>query len=93
MHFMRTNGWYCQFLEEDLKTPLPLKLALDDPEKSRELAKRGGVSMILENRQAIDHGTRVGRGSVWLSLTLEQYEKLKRPSRGGRTSGRIRSGS
>jgi hypothetical protein len=26
MHFMLVNGWYCQFLEEDLKTPPPKKL-------------------------------------------------------------------
>jgi hypothetical protein len=25
MFFMRNKGWYCQFLEEDLKTPLPRK--------------------------------------------------------------------
>jgi len=28
MHFMLREGWYCQFLEEDLKTPLPKKLTL-----------------------------------------------------------------
>jgi hypothetical protein len=81
MHFMRTNGWYCQFLEEDLKTPLPLKLTLDDPEKIQELAKRGGASMILEDKQAIDHGIEIGRGSVWLNLTQEQYQKLLKRKR------------
>jgi hypothetical protein len=90
MHFMRTNGWYCQFLEEDLKTPMPLKLELDDAEKIKELAKRGGASMILEDRQAIDHGIETGRGSVWLNLPQEQYEKLKRPARAVRRSARNR---
>ena len=31
MHFMLREGWFCQFLEEDLKTPLPKKLTLKDP--------------------------------------------------------------
>jgi hypothetical protein len=44
----------------------------------KELAKRGGASMILEDKQAIDHGIEIGRGSVWLNLTPEQYAKLKK---------------
>ena len=78
MHFMQKNGWYCQFLEEDLKTPLPCKLSLDDPAKIIELARRGGAPMKLEDKQAIEYGIENGRGSVWLNLTPEQYQKLKR---------------
>jgi len=37
---MQRLGWYCQFLEEDLKTPLPLKLSFADESKVCELAQR-----------------------------------------------------
>ena len=75
LHFMFRSGWHCQFLEEDLKTPLPRKLVLRDPAKLFELAERGGVAMTLENRQALDHAIANGRGSVWLELTPDQYAK------------------
>ena len=78
MHFMQRDGWYCQFLEEDLKTPLPRKVRLDDPAKIIEMAKRGGAAMLLEDRQALDYGIARGRGSVWLSLKPDQYGKLRR---------------
>lgn len=87
---MLRDGWFCQYLEEDLKASLSLKLILDDPQKIKEMVQKGGASMILEDKQAIDHGTEVGRGSVWLNLTPEQYEKLKRPARGIRRSARNR---
>jgi hypothetical protein len=77
MSFMLADGWYCQFLEEDLKTPLPRKLTLADPAKVVEMAERGGYSMHLEGRQALDRAIEVGRGGVWLELTEEQYAKLK----------------
>jgi len=92
MHFMLAKGWHCQFLEADLKTPIPYRLTLDDPSEIIELAKRGGASMILEDKQGIEHGIQTGRRSVWLNLTQEQYEKLNHPSRAGPTSGRIQSG-
>jgi hypothetical protein len=41
MHFFKRGGWQVQFLEPDLKTPLPRKLTFTDPEKIRELARRG----------------------------------------------------
>lgn len=34
MSFMQSNGWYCQFLEEDLKTPLPRKLTFASAKRS-----------------------------------------------------------
>jgi hypothetical protein len=42
MSFFLKSGWQVQFLEPDLKTPLPRKLTFADPEKIRELARRGG---------------------------------------------------
>ena len=78
MYFMKRQGWYCQFLEADLKTPLPCKLNLDDPAKLIELAERGGGLPNLEADQMLRHGINMGRGGVWLSLTQEQYQKLKK---------------
>jgi hypothetical protein len=68
---------YCQFLEKDLKTPLPRKITLKDPESGRALAVRGGCVMNLEKKQAFDYAINMGRGGVWLELTEEQYQKLK----------------
>jgi hypothetical protein len=77
MFFMNAKGgWHCQFLEEDLKTPLPKTLTFQSPDKIMELAER--ATMNLEGRQAIEYGINMGRGSVWLKLTGEQYGRLKR---------------
>src|SRR6202041_2982080 len=51
MTFFLREGWYVQFLEADLKTPLPLKLTFADPEKIRELARRGEAWGDSESRQ------------------------------------------
>jgi len=32
MSFMLRDGWYCQFLEADLKTPLPRKFTFATPD-------------------------------------------------------------
>jgi len=78
MYFMKRQGWYCQFLEADLKTSLPLKLNLDCPEKLIEMAERGGGLPNREADQMLRYGIEMGRGGVWLSLTEEQYGKLKK---------------
>ena len=78
MHYILADGWFCQFLEEDLKTLLPRKVRLDDSAKIIEMAEKGGAAMRLEDRQALDYGISIGRGRVWLSLTPEQYQKLKK---------------
>jgi len=78
MSFMTSHGgWYCQFLEEDLKTPLPRKLTFATSAKILELADHAGALRDLACRQAIEHGISVGRGGVWLMLTGEQHGKLK----------------
>src|SRR4051812_12741147 len=38
VRFIFRNGWLCQFLEEDLKTPLPKRVTLGRQEKVREMA-------------------------------------------------------
>ena len=39
----RRKGWNCQFLEVDLKTPLPRKLHFTSTEKVIELVERGVI--------------------------------------------------
>jgi hypothetical protein len=41
MYYMLSNDWYCQFLEADLKTPLPRKFRFSTSDKVVELAERG----------------------------------------------------
>lgn len=77
LSFMLRNGWWCQFLEEDLKTPLPKKIAFASHDKILELARRGGLDLNLEAQQALSHAFEIGRGGVWLNLTEEQYRRLK----------------
>ena len=80
MHFMLVHGgWYCQFLREDCKTSLPRKLTFADPEKVREMAKRGGAAWTSADRQTMEYAIREGRGGVWLNLTDDQLEKLRLP--------------
>ena len=77
MYFMLRDGWHCQFLEADLKTPLPKRLTFTHRQKIIELAERGGCNMNLEGRQALNHGIENGRGGIWLLLKDEQYRQLK----------------
>jgi hypothetical protein len=78
MYFQCRKGWDCQFLEEDLKTPLPRKLHFASPDKVVELVDRGDGLSNLESRQALDQAIAIGRGGVFLNLTEEQYAKLNR---------------
>lgn len=83
MSFMFVQGgWHCQFLEPDLKTSLPCKLTFVDPEKIRELARRGEAMGTSEARQMLEHAIDKGRGGVYLRLNPEQYGKLRRPDGG-----------
>ena len=80
MHFMFRKGWLCQFLEEDLKTPLPRKVLFENDQKIWEMAKRGGFTLNISGRQEIQEAIRRRRGGIWLELTPEQYAKLREPS-------------
>lgn len=77
MSFMLRGGWYCQFLEEDAKTPLPKTLTFASQDKVIELARRGGAFTELESRQSLNYALEIGRGGLWLNLTDEQYQRLK----------------
>jgi hypothetical protein len=78
MFFMLREGWHCRFLELDLKTPLPCKLTFADVNKIREIHDRFGADQKLEDKSALEYAINMGRGSMWLNLTDEQYGKLKR---------------
>jgi hypothetical protein len=78
MFFFKRGGWEVQFLEADLKTPLPRKLTFSDPEKIRELARRGEAWGDSESRQMLEHAIETCRGGVYLRLTPDQYGRLRR---------------
>jgi hypothetical protein len=78
LRFERGQSWNCQFLEEDLKTALPRRLTLKDSQKLFQIAERGGATMSPSARFKIQQAINTGRGGMWLELTDEQYEKLKR---------------
>ena len=77
MYFQDSNGWHCQFLEKDLKTSLPRKLCFTTAEKVIELVTRGAGIKDQESRLMLDQAISKGRGGIFLSLTVDQYSKLK----------------
>ena len=77
MAFFERRGWYCQFLESDLKTPLPRTIYFKTSEKVLQLADHSGAFRNLESHQMFEHAISTGRGGVWLELTEEQYRRLK----------------
>jgi hypothetical protein len=79
MQFTLTRGWFCQFLEPDLKTQLPRKVTVRDQKKLFEMAKRGGFQLNPAGRHVIQKAIDDGQGGIWLELSEEQYAKLKRP--------------
>jgi hypothetical protein len=78
MSFIDRRGWQCQFLEADLKTPLPKHLHFPSSDKIIELIERAGGFKDQESRLMLERGIASGRSGVFLSLTEEQYRKLKR---------------
>ena len=77
LQFSFRQGWFCQFLEEARKTPLPRTVLLSDEGKLFELVKRGGFTLNISGRQEIEEAIRKKRGGVWLELTPDQYAKLR----------------
>ena len=72
------EGWRVSFLEDDCKTSLPRKFVFQNEVKILDLARHGGAESNLAGRQALEHGIGRGRGFVWLNLTAEQYQTLRR---------------
>ena len=78
MSFMLNGGWYCQFLEEDCRTPLKRTLTFAHPDKIIEIHERWGEARQLADRNALEYAIDMGRGSVWLILSPEQYARLRK---------------
>jgi hypothetical protein len=78
MNFMLRDGWECQFLEEYLKTAIRQHVIFRDSQKIREAAERGRSLTDAESRLAIDNDIKIGRGGIWLQLTDDQYQALRR---------------
>jgi hypothetical protein len=76
--FQDRHGWQCQFLEADLKTPLPKRLHFTSSDKVVELVERGGGITDQESRLMLEQGISMGRGGVFLRLTDEQYAALRK---------------
>jgi hypothetical protein len=45
MYFQCRDGWHCQFLKQDLKTPLPRKLHFASADKVIALVERAADSL------------------------------------------------
>src|ERR1700677_1604212 len=78
MTFFYRKGWQVQFLEPDLKTPLPRTFTFADPEKIRELARArvdppggGGTFCEQGGRNQVEGRIRDrecrARSCIWLS--------------------------
>ena len=65
MSFFSRSGWQVQFLEADLKTPLPRKFTFTDADKISELARRGEAWGDSESEQMLEHAIESGRGGVY----------------------------
>jgi hypothetical protein len=74
---MRNQGRYGQFLEPDLKTTLPRTFTFASEDKLRGLVERGGGMVDFESRNMLERVIGMERGGAYLSLTLEQYARLK----------------
>jgi len=57
MFFQLREQWDCQFLDEDLKTPLRRRVSFPDPVQMLEFAERGGCVLSSEDRPAFEHGS------------------------------------
>jgi hypothetical protein len=72
--------WKSQFLEADLKTPLPRLTHFTSPDKIPELVERGGGFPDQESRLMLEHRIAKGRGWVFLSLTEEAVREAQATS-------------
>lgn len=78
MLFERCQGWRVSFRDPgDLRTRFR-EFKFADEAKVALLVERTGMSLLLEDQQAFEHGLRNGAGGLILVLTEEQYRKLLR---------------
>ena len=67
-----------QLLEADANKPLPCKLTFRQPDKIRELARRGEALGSQAQKLELEAAIENGRGAVYLRLTPAQYARLRR---------------
>ena len=79
MSFMFRHGWQVQFLEADLKTPLPRKLIFAHPDKIREMARRGEAMQTSEARQMLENAIENGRGGVFSEAYARPARETETP--------------
>jgi hypothetical protein len=77
MTFFLRQGWCVQFLEADLRTPLPRTFTFANPKKICELAQHGKATP--EVVEEPERGIANGRGGCYLTLIAAQYARLTRP--------------
>jgi hypothetical protein len=76
MTFFLLGGWRVQFLSPDLRTALPNKLTLADPERIREWAMQGLAISTPESWQMFQHAIDTGKGGIHLKLIRNQFHDL-----------------
>jgi hypothetical protein len=77
MTFFQRSGWQVRFLKADCRTQLTKRFVFTDPEKIKELAKRGEAWGDSESRQMLEMAIEQGRGGCYLNLTPAQYRALR----------------
>jgi hypothetical protein len=76
LHASHNHVWRVQFLEEDLRTGVGRMFTYSDLDSVRELLIRGNAD--TEAREEFENGIqRWNIGACYLTLTPEQYKKLK----------------
>jgi hypothetical protein len=78
MRFERCQGWRVSFRDLDNSHVSFREFTFADSSKVEQLVARTATRMLLEDRQAFELGLRSGLGAVNLTLTKEQYRKLRR---------------
>jgi len=73
MTFQQHNVWDLSFLEPDCRTVVGRRFDIPSDQELFALAERGGADL-SEIRQS---NARWNKGSTWLSLTEEQYRRLR----------------
>lgn len=79
MSFTYRKGWHVCFFDNDrIRRQLPRLAFLNSDEALVEFARRAGGPKTLEDRNIFDMMIRRTFGEITLTLTAEQYAKLKR---------------
>jgi hypothetical protein len=76
MRFERCIGWRITFRDPADPSRRFREITFASPDKIEALIARTPTQMILEDKQAFEHGVRGGLGAVTLVLTETQYLKL-----------------